>query len=159
MARGFRFRLEVVRRIRKQAQDAHRREVADAIRSVSAAEDQIAELDGRLRTTVNHTRDTQQARRLDMVSLQRHHLYRGWLHRRRVEAREELGRRQAELDRRREKLAEATKQLKVIEKLREKQQNRYDLLIERQEQAAYDEAALQTYGRRDGGRIREALVS
>ena len=159
MARGFRFRLEVVRRLRKQAQDAQRRVVAGAVRSVAEAQNRLTELAGELRSTVGRTRETQRARRIDVVSLQRHQLYRGWLYRRRMEAREELGRRHVELDRQRENLAEATKQLKVIEKLREKQKMRYDLRVERQERAAYDEAALQTHRRRYAGPIRGIRAS
>jgi flagellar FliJ protein len=155
MAAGFRFRLEVVRRIRKQAQDVQRREVADAVRSLSAVQDRLAALEGQLHVTVNQTRETQQAGLLDLMSLQRHHLYRGWLHRRRVEVREELVRHEEQLDERRARLAEATKQLKVVQKLREKQKTRYDRRMQRQEQAAYDEAALQIYRRGHSGRVRE----
>jgi flagellar export protein FliJ len=70
------------------------------------------------------------------------------LHGQITEAERELQRTADELNREREKLAEAVKQLKVIEKLREKQKLRYDSAIRRQEQAGYDEAALQMHRQR-----------
>ena len=77
------------------------------------------------------------------------------MHRRRAEVSEELARHEEQLDKRRGRLAEATKQLKVVEKLREKQKTRYDRRMQRQEQAGYDEAALQIYRRGHRSRVRE----
>lgn len=148
MANGFRFRLEVVRRLRRQALDAQRRVVAGAVRSVARAQDRIAQLAQELRGSMYEARDAQQARRVDVVSLRAHQHHRGWLHRRILESEHELERKEAELNTERDKLAEAMKGLKVIEKLREKRKLRYDTAMRRREQAAYDEAALQLYRRR-----------
>ena len=159
MAGRFRFRLEVVRRIRRQAQDAQRRVVADAIRAVGTVEQRIDRLTQTLGNTVEQARDAQQARRLDLMSLRGHQFYRGWLHRRILESHAELSQRRAELVRERTRLGEVTKQLKVIEKLREKHWTRYLKEIRREEQAAFDESALQTYLRRRREDREEALVS
>ena len=115
MAGKFRFRLEVVRRVRQQAQDAQRRVLADALRAVTAVEWRIAHLTRELGETMGQARDAQRGRRLDMVSLRGHQFYRGSVHRRILESRTELARRRAELDRERAKLGEATKRLKVME--------------------------------------------
>ncbi len=126
MANGFRFRLEVVRRLRRQALDAQRRVVAEAVRSVARVQDRIAQLMQELGASMHNARDAQQAGRLDVVSLRAYQHHRGRLHRRSLEARQELAKKEAELNAEREKLAEAMKRLKVIEKLREKQKLRYD---------------------------------
>ncbi len=148
MAGGFRFRLEVVQKLRQQRLDAQRRVVADAVRAVGSVEDRIGQLTQELSGSVLQSRDVQRARRLDISSLCAHQHRRGWVHRQITEAERELQRTVDELNREREKLAEDVKQLKVIEKLREKQKLRYDTAIRRQEQAGYDEAALQLHWRR-----------
>ena len=159
MAGRFRFRLEVVRRIRQQAQDAQRRVVADAVRAVGAVEQRIDRLTQTLSNTVEQARDAQQERRLDLVSLRGHQFYRGWLHGRILESHAELSRRRTELDRERAELGEVTKRLKVIEKLREKQWNRYLKEIRREEQAAFDESAVQTFLRNRREDCEEAIMS
>ena len=148
---GFRFKLEVVRKLRKQAQDAQRRVVADAVRSVVGVEDRIAHLGREVQATIDERREAQGAAHIDMTRLRGHELYRGWLYHKTGEAGTELARCQVSLNEERDKLATASKELKVIEKLRERQKARYDLLIRRQEQATSDEAALQTYLRSRGG--------
>ncbi len=148
MAGGFRFRLEVVRRLRQQALDAQRRVVADAVRAVGRVEDRIDRFTRDLRGSIQQARDAQQVARLSpeaMCACQRH---RCWLQRRMLEAKQELQRNEAQLNSERRKLAEAMKQMKVIETLREKRKLRYDTAIRRQEQAGYDEVALQMHRRR-----------
>ena len=151
MAKRFRFRLEVVRQLRQQAQDTQRRVVADAARAVTRVDERIARMTQELADTVDRSRDTQQTRHLDMTSLRGHQFYRGWLHQRIMESGEERENLDAKLDRERVKLAEVSKRLKVIERLREKQWMRHQAEFRREEQAGYDEAALQGYvrGRRE----------
>ena len=159
MAGRFRFRLEVVRRIRQQAQEAQRRVVADAVHAVGAVETRIDRLTHTLGDTVERAREAQRGRRLDLMSLRGDQFYRGWLHRRILESHAELSRRRTELDRARAELGELTKRLKVIEKLRERQWTRYLKDIQREEQAAFDESALQMHLREQREDRAEALVS
>ncbi len=70
----------------------------------------------------------------------------------------ELVDRNRELDEERSKLAEASKQLKVIEKLREKQWRRHQLEVKREEQSASDESALQMFSRRMSESQREVAT-
>ena len=148
MAGRFRFRLEVVRRIRRQAQDAQRRVVAESIRAAAAAEERINRLTQDLRHTIDLTREAQGAKALDLVPLRGHQFYSGWLQRQILESDRELAGRRAEVDRERARLAEATKKLKVVEKLREKQWARHMKEVHREEQAAFDEVGAQRYLRR-----------
>jgi flagellar FliJ protein len=145
MAGQFRFRLEVVERLRRQAQDAQRRVVADAVRAVQRVETRIEHLTRQLADTMDRARGTQGVARLDVVSLRGHQIYRGYLHRQLLQSTAELARRQRELQAERAKLAEASKRLKVIEKLRERHWNRYVTALRREEQAATDEVALQGF--------------
>lgn len=145
----FRFRLEVVRRVRRQAQDEQRRVVADVVQAVAAAEQRVAGMTQALAETIEHKRGVQQAARLDVASLRGHQFYKGWLQRRILESHAELSRRRVDLDRARARLGEVTRQLKVIEKLREKQWVRHQAAVMREEQAAFDELALQAHLRRE----------
>jgi len=147
MARMFRFRLETVRRLREQARDAQRRVVADAARVVKSAEDRIEQSSRELRTVSAESRDARRMGRLDAVLLRRHQHYRGWLQRKIVQFQEELSAKRAELDRQRAKLAETQKDLKVIEKLRERQLQRHLTEVDREERLDHDEAAQQQYMR------------
>ena len=145
MAGRFRFRLDVVERLRRQAQDARRRVVADALRAVKRVEARIDQLTRQLGDTMDRARGTQGAARIDLVSLRGHQIYRGYLHRRLLQSTAELSQRQRELQTERGKLAEASKRLKVIEKLRERHWNRYVTALRREEQAATDEVAVQGF--------------
>lgn len=148
MAPRFQFRLETVRKLRTQARDQQHRVVADAIHRVSRNEERISLITKELRNTVEDTRLDRSCKSLDVLSLRENQLYRGWLHRKIMEADAELFRSREVLNQERAKLQEASKQLKVIEKLRERQWDRYQTKQKREEQSLYDEAALQLYQRR-----------
>lgn len=148
MAPRFQFRLETVRKLRTQTRDQQHRVVADAIHRVSRNEERISLITKELRNTVEDTRLDRSCKSLDVLSLRENQLYRGWLHRKIMEADAELFRSREVLNQERAKLQEASKQLKVIEKLRERQWDRYQTKQQREEQSLYDEAALQLYQRR-----------
>ena len=155
MAGRFRFRLEVVERLRRQERDAQRREVANAQQAVRQVDQRIDNLTRELSDTVHRTRSAQGTDRLDMVSVRGHQHYRGFLQRRIFDSNEDMRERKTELDKRRAKLMEASKRLKVIEKLREKQWNRHVIQLRRREQAIMDETALQGYLRERVGAVEE----
>ncbi len=150
MAKKFRFTLEGVRKVRAQESDARRRDVANAERAVSSAEKQIGELNEMLQSTVEQTRVEQQEKRLDVPSLCGHGSYRSYVQRRILESRGMLAEKQRELEAERARLAEASKRLKAIEKVRDKRWLRHLTEIKREEQAASDEIATQRYIRRGG---------
>lgn len=145
MARGFRFRLEVVRRIRERERDAQRRALAHALRAVGQVEERIDRLTGQLAESFNQTRGVHASRHVDVTLLRGHQLHRGWLHRRILESNAELAVRNAGLEQDRSQLAEASKRLKVIESLRERQWARHRRQVAREEQIDTDEVAVQMY--------------
>lgn len=147
MAVRFRFRLEVVRTLRKRAQDEQRRVVAECVRRQRQLTRRIEDVNRALRGNVELTRATSNTVAIDVRSLRLGHAYMGRLQHRVIEARAELSECDGELNAEREKLADATGQVKAIEKLREKKWERHCTKVRRDEQAAMDEAALQMYGR------------
>lgn len=156
MAGGFHFRLEVVRGLRKQERDAQRRALAEAVQALRGAEERQGQLQTALIDTLQRTRGAQAAARLDVARVRVEQFYRSRLHRRLGQAEDETKRCRAGVDVQREKLAEATRRLKGIEKLRERRWMRYQLGQRKKEQALLDEAALALYARsganiEDGG--------
>lgn len=149
---GFRFRLEPVLRIRKLAVDEQRRVVAGAIRHMREAQDRIGRLETELIRAMEDARGNLVAGRVDLPTLAAKQLYRGHLQRRREEAIAARAARESELTKEREKLGEVSKQLKAIEKLREKQWAEHMTENRRLEQAALDEQSLQRFVFSQSGR-------
>lgn len=159
MAGRFRFRLEAVRRVRKQALDAQRRVVADAVQAVQEVENRMGRLTEELDLTMDRSRDARRLYDLDISALRSHQVYRGCIHRRLLESATELVTRRATLDVERSKLAETTKGLKAIEKLRERELASHFKALAREEQAAYDETAAGLYMRALGASRAGGLTS
>ena len=145
MARAFQFKLEVVRTLRQQAQDAQRREVAEVLRANNRVNEEIELLTRQLRETVAQKRGQQRAVRIDLGSNRAHQYFRGRLHRQILEAHTRRSQCQEDLARERNNLLKATTQLKAIEKLREKLLQRHNLEIARQERVDADEMAIQAH--------------
>ncbi len=145
MAGRFRFRLEAVRRVRKQTQDTQRRVVADAARAVQEVGKRMGRLTEELDLTMDRSRDARQPNDLDISALRNHQVYRGCLHRRLMESATEIVKRRATLDVERSKLAETTKRLKAIEKLRERKLASHVKALHREELAGQDETAAGLY--------------
>lgn len=164
MAKRFRFRLEVVRKLREQARDGQRRVVAEVVRAVSAVEGRIGGLTRELRDTIHQTRDKQKVARVDVALLRTHQYYQSWLHRKIMEAGIELDEMKRQLDIERARLGEASARLKAIEKLRERRWQRHCFELQREEQAEANESALHQYERHTGrhaagGRHRDSIIS
>jgi len=155
MAKRFEFRLETVRRLRKQAQDECRRAVAGRLRQISEARGRIARLSEQLGGQQVAARDLVLAgagepdARLDVRAVRQHRVYMNHLHQSIVETRQELARLGDLLAEDQAALDGATKQLRVIDKLEEKQRKRHELAVQRLETAESDEIATQ-HARRQG---------
>lgn len=151
MARRFEFRLETVERLRRAAKEQQQRAVAAAAREVRRVEERIQRTSDELRAQVHETRSAGRARRIDVGVIRSHEFYNARLQRTILYAQADLAARQRELAAERNKLAEAMKRLKVIEKLRERQWQRFRQEQERQDQAETDEMALQMVRRNGPG--------
>lgn len=155
MAEKFRFRLEVVRRVRKEVRDRVRRELADALRAVAEAEGRICALNDHLRESIGETERVQRNPQLNLVSLRGHQYFRGMLHRRLVESDIELERRKTIVREQRIKLADASRKHKAIDVLREKQWLKHVAQLDREERQTMDEAAVHRFNREVAARRRK----
>lgn len=141
----FRFRLEAVRKVRRQAQDAQQRAVAGILREIGQTEAGVRRLTEELRAEVGATRSAQSIQRLDLARIRGHQFHQTWLQGRVLEAQTELTQQRARLEQERAKLTEAARRLKVIEKLRERQWERFCIEERRAEQRESDEVANQLH--------------
>ena len=171
MAKRFRFRLETVRRLRKQAQDECRRVVAERLRQVAAVRSRINEMDGQLaeqRATVRNLvlpsppaddagAGQGVARLLDMDRMRRHRLYMNHLRQGIARGERQAAELQGLLRKDQAALAEATKRVRVIDKLEERQRSRHELMLRRAETAENDEIAAQ-FARRQSATGLTALL-
>lgn len=149
MARGFRFRLEVVETLRRRARDAKRRVVAEKLRVVTDIEQRVTRLTTALKEGADLCRASQQGGgSFDIQGMNQHVLRRGWLEQSVASAAIEKERARSELAQAQGVLAEASQHLRVIEKLHERQLKRYRAEIAHRAQAESDEATLQRYVRR-----------
>lgn len=155
MAKRFRFRLETLRRIRQQERDRQQRTLADALRNVESAGLRLATVTQQIEDAAALTRFDRQRERLDVATMRATHSYRGILEQRLARERLAMGRTTADLDAHRAKLGEATKNLKVLENLRDRQWRRHRVEVARQEQAEYDEIGAQQYARKPAENLQE----
>ena len=147
MAKRFRFRLEAVLKVRKRKRDEARRVVADRQRRISRIADQITACRNGIGEAVDESRRAQHAAAPDVTTLRRYRSYIGAMDR-------AIGNAEAEMDRQHERLRQeqrqltlANKEVKAIEKLRERQLARHDEQQQRADRAESDEIALQLHRR------------
>ena len=147
MARRFRFRLETVRKIRQRERDVHRLVVAGKVRAVEAIRDRVGTLMDGMDGNRSAARAARRAGRLSINLLCGQVFHQAWLWRTVEATREELEQGLGELRVERGKLAESSKRLKVIEKLRERQWEHHRAELAREENRASDEASQQMFWR------------
>lgn len=145
VAGPFRFRLEAVLRAREAAVESWQRRVADALREQALVEDRMANGRDEMRRLAEQGREGRDAAVLDMTALRARELHRGWLHRRLAEVQHDLEAARRRVAGEQAGLVEARKELKVIEKLRERQWRRHLAMENKAEQAASDESALRQF--------------
>lgn len=117
----------------------------DAVRAARQMEDHVTALNDQSRRCVDEMILAQSGARLNVALVRSQEFHRNWLYRQMVDARVEFDLRQDALTSKRAELAEATKQLRVIEKLRERQWQRHALEVKREEQSMSDEMAVTRY--------------
>lgn len=143
MSQAFRFRLESVRRLRRRELDARRREVAEVLRDVVALQRRLADLTDTAKANVLLIRASQGASApLDLPQLRVHYAHQSLLARQMIETQLQLGEREKELSRRRERLQQAHSRAKAMDKLHDRQKARFDEAQRRAEQKVEDELGL-----------------
>ncbi|MHC4064151.1 MAG: flagellar export protein FliJ [Planctomycetota bacterium] len=155
MAKRFRFRLATVLKLRTRKRDECRRALAVRLRQIGAVQSRIDSMTEQL----DHQFVSQRRlampeapvadgaeridRRLDLTGIRRHRDYANHLRRRIASDERGLSELRAQLALEREALEEASKGLKVIEKLEERQRDRHNLALSRAERAEADEIGSQ----------------
>jgi flagellar export protein FliJ len=139
MAKRFEFRLQTVLRIRKQDEDACKRVVADRLRRINAVHSEVVALQGQIAGEVNAFRQTHAVGRLDMRQVMQHRHWLIHLHQGVLMAHSRLAELQRQLEQDRIALTEARRRVRVLEKLKERQYERYRHELNRLEARENDE--------------------
>ena len=147
MAKRFQFRLEVVLKVRRQRRDHCRRRFAEQLRCVQQQERRLVDLHEQVQTESRARRSDARQAELDMSLLRSRQYYVGHL-RRTIEVQDaELDRLRQELEERRATLVGASRELKVIEKLRQRQWERHCAAASRSETIEADESSVDLFRR------------
>src|SRR5687768_3207581 len=136
---SFVFQLDGVLRQRTLAEEQKQRELAVVEAEMTALESQLRELDQSVQSTTADVRTNHLVGRLDLNFLAAHRRYIAATQRWALELAERMAAVKVRLDAARAALAEAAKERKVIEKLREKREAEWKAAEHRKEMAALDE--------------------
>jgi flagellar export protein FliJ len=148
MAKRFQFRLKAVQRVREQKRDQARRVVAARLRRVSRITQRITAYQHDLAEAMDRTRRSQEVAHPDLAMIRYCRTFIGAMHHAIEQAREQLRLEHEVLLDERRRLTDADREVKVLEKLCDRQWQRYRQAQQREERAESDEIALQVYGRR-----------
>ena len=135
----FVFQLDGVLRQRKLAEEQKQRELAVVEAEMTALEAQLRELDQSVQSTTADVRTNHLTGRLDLNFLAAHRRYIAATQRKALELAERMAAVQVRLDAARKTLADAARERKIIEKLREKREAEWKAAQARKDMAALDE--------------------
>lgn len=141
MAR-FIFKLQAVLRHRELIERQRQRAVALASAKAVELQQQLAALDDSVKAATQEMRDHHLIGRLDMNYIAAHRRFVTASGRQAMGLAQKLALAQRDLDDARAVLAEAAKQRKILEKLRDRQQERWRIELDRKESAEIDEIGM-----------------
>ena len=152
----FDFQLEPLLRHRRNLEKECQRRVAVAAKGVQEIEGDLREIEQAMRGATEDLRTNHLVGRLDLGFLAAHRRFTLGMQRKGMMAAQRLAGAQRQLDEARKALGEAARQRKVIEKLRERQFERWRANLAARELAATDEVGMQLAyramaGEADGG--------
>jgi flagellar FliJ protein len=139
----FVFKLEGVLRQRKHIEQQKQRELAIRQSHFVELQNALAQLNDTVQKTTEDVRKNHLVGRLNMQFLAAHRRFLTGMHRQAMEMMQRLALSQRAVDEARGELAEAAKQRKAIEKLREKQLARWREEIAKRDLAEMDEIGMQ----------------
>ena len=141
----FKFKLSAVLRHRETIEHERQRDYALALAKVKDLQDQLSALNQILKDTNADVRDNRLTGRLDISFITAHRRYLLGVQRTAMNLVTQIASAQREAETARAALAEAAKQKKVLEKLREKQEQRWKDESARKEAIALDEVSTQMF--------------
>jgi flagellar FliJ protein len=155
VARRFVFRFETLLKIRRQREDHHKRIVAERVRQIVAARERLDALRQQITDEETAIRTGQQPGTLDMQQIVRHRHWLGHLHRSVLDTQAELRGLEARLAQERAALAEAVKQRRILDKLKERRLERHLQEELRRETTAADDltSVRYVYGQGDAAEL------
>lgn len=142
MAR-FVFKLRAVLKQRRWVERQRQGELAVAQRAVQATEAELARLEQEVRDANDFARQALQVGRVNVGLLSQHRLYLVGAGQRMHELAQRVAQARREMSSAQQRLAEATKQRRVIEMLRDRQLQQWKAEQDRRELAVLDEAGMQ----------------
>jgi flagellar protein FliJ len=145
VAKRFRFRFETMLKIRRQREDQHKRVVAERLGEIRQVQQELERVERLTNEGLDTIRAVQQFGRIDM---QQAMAQRGWvthLHKTALNAEAQLRGLEARLAQERAALAEAAKQRRIIEKLKERQLSRHRIEEQRIETLMTDDLTTTRY--------------
>lgn len=142
MARRFKFRLETVLKLRQRLEDEKKRVVADRLREIVQATNDRHGIQQQIEHQIDAMRGRIQQGKIDTryIARDRHWLSR--LNLQVLETQAAIRTLQAKLSMEQAELSEASKQRKILDKLRERQMFSYRQTVEKLEQKESDELAV-----------------
>ncbi len=139
----FKFRLSTLLRLREAARDERRAELAEAYRVDDTLRQQLQRTDQELQSLRAQRRQGMQPGEVDVDRLVESQRYEMTLSAQRLQIVRQRETVQGEIERRRQVLAEANRDLRVLENLRDKQAGQHRQQEERREMKRIDEVAQQ----------------
>lgn len=139
---GFEFRLQSVLRLREHQREQRQMELANAYKRLREIQTSQSSVHREIQELVLHMRSHNNKENVDVDRLLDGHRYQLALKARLAEIAQAMGEASDEVERCRRNLIEADRQVKVLEKLHEKQLDEHRQRLAREETKQLDEAAL-----------------
>jgi len=143
----FRFRLETLLRLRLAERDQRRAELANALRAEELLRGEERTLEDQQIEAAARSRQLKSPGAANVDALLEIHRYEAVLAAQRRLLKQQIAQVEVETERRRQALVEADRQLRVLEKLRERQADIWKKETEREAVKQFDELAIIGYGR------------
>jgi flagellar FliJ protein len=144
----FEFRLEALLKLREASRQQRRLELAEAFRAEQILENQARQLLQDIHEVVMRSRVSAAPGHVNVDQLRDAHRYRLMLDAQRSVLRQRQEQVGAEVQKRRHTLSEADKEVRLLEKLRDRQLSEHEASELRRELMELDEVALQQWSRR-----------
>ncbi|HEX2972503.1 MAG TPA: flagellar export protein FliJ [Tepidisphaeraceae bacterium] len=151
---AFRFQLEGVLRYRKSIERERQRQVAVIQGELQAFQDELKQLDRDVQDASAELRQNRLTGRLDLNFLLAHRRFVAAMQRKAMGVAQKMALVQRRLDESRKALTEAAVQRKVIEKLRERQYQRWLAAMDKREREELDEIGMQLRYRQMASEVR-----
>lgn len=145
-SRAFRFSLETLLKLRENARDERRQQYADALRAEEILREQHEQLESE-QVQVRQEYAISSTGTINVDRLLTAQRYEGALKTQQLIIEQQQQQLSGETERRREALVEADRQVRLLEKLREKQQTRHQKALQKKQDKLLDDLASSRYAR------------